>query len=110
MLIPTSMEMVNPSKRPVPGPEGYFYRPSPVDPNVTDRFLKTTSTEVEDMKMAAPEARNLGPGYSDLAQETFKLLRSGQTEHVQQEAKSDSDYKNLESMRSKALQQRAEFQ
>ena len=74
------MAMENPSKKPVPGPEGNFYRPSGVDPNVTDQFLKTTSPEVETMKIAAPEARNLGPGYSDLAQETFKLLRSGQTE------------------------------
>ena len=74
------MMLEHPSKKPVPGPEGCFYRPSPVDPNVTDRFLKTNSTEVENMKIAAPEARNLGPGYSDLAQETFKLLRSGQAE------------------------------
>lgn len=75
---PTSMAMPELSPRPQPGPNGNWPRASYQDPNVTDAFKRTVHNEIEALKNTAPEATNIGPGASSLAQETFKVLRSGQ--------------------------------
>jgi len=74
---PTSMEMPVLPPRPLPGPNGNWPRLMYQDPNVTDAFKKTVHGEINALKNTGPEATNIGPGASSLAQETFKVLRSG---------------------------------
>ena len=62
------------------------------------------------MKKASNLAKNLGPGVSELAQETFKLLRAGDVEKYQQISKGETEQKSLEALRAQALKQREEFQ
>ena len=51
------------------------------------------------MKKASNLAKNLGPGVSELAQETFKLLRAGDVEKYQQISKGETEQKSLEALR-----------
>ena len=75
----TSLSMKEGPVQPEPGANG-IYSKYYGDPGFSKAFEQSTSSEIEKMRKASNAAKNLGPGVSELAQETFKLLRSGETE------------------------------
>ena len=75
----TSLSMKEGPVQPEPGANG-IYSKYHGDPSFSKAFAESTSTEIEKMRKASTLAKNLGPGVSELAQETFKLLRSGENE------------------------------
>lgn len=105
----TSLAMKELPTVPEPGANG-IYSKYYGDPGLSKAFEQNTSSEIDKMKKASNLAKNLGPGVSELAQETFKLLRAGDVEKYQQITKGETEQKSLEALRAKALKQREEFQ
>ena len=90
------MQMKDYPSRPQPGADGRWNRPTWADPNVTDAFKNTLHNEIDAMKNAPPGSTNIGPGASPLARETFRVLRAGERDAVQVDAKSTTEYSNLQ--------------
>ena len=105
---PTSL-VYNEQARRLPNQHGVYNKTGGELLSTKEAFHKNKNLEIDLIKQASKAAKHVGPGVTDKCQETFKLLRSGDTEAQQQEAKQTLAYNSLESQMHEKMKLKDEF-
>lgn len=98
-----------PSVKKQPYTDGTFYK-SLRATEMTEAFKKLHNPEIEKLKRTEYGVSNLGPGVSQLAVDTFRLLKPSPKVVLQTEDRINKQKQNLNSRVNELIRQREEFE